>query len=756
MVTRNIAFVSSFLPRKCGIATFTSDLIENVKRSAGHRLSPLVVAMEGNQKFDNDIVKFEIRRNVKNDYISAADYINFSGISLVSIQHEYGLFGGNCGSYISLLLNRLNKPIITTLHTILDEPAEYQYKILCDIADASYKIVVMSHRGITMLKEIYNVPEEKIEFVPHGMPDLPFVDSNDFKHELGFEGRKIILTFGLLNRDKGIEVMIKALPRIVREDPAILYVVLGITHPEIKKQDGEGYRLSLQRLVKDLDLKANVIFHNRFVNDIELHKFLCAADFYVTPYLAKQRLTSGTLAFALGAGKAIVSTPYWYAEELLADGRGRIVPFGDHEAITHTMIELLQDPASCYAMRKRAYDYCRNMTWLRVGAKYWNLFSDSRLPLHVQVVTPVPDEEGKISVGELPELQLDHLERLTDSTGIFQHTRFIVPDRYHGYCTDDNARSLEAMVRYYHQSQDKEALKLLNIYLSFIYHAQRGDGSFNNFMSFDRKFLVPQGPDDAFGRSIRGLGITVAYPPNPSYLPFVKNCFERAVPYIPSQSLRGKSYSIIGLADYLKQFPGASDIKRYMVLAADSLMDAYERNATAEWKWFEKIITYDNGALPQALFVAYRILGDQKYLDAAKESCHFLLSIIYDGDHFSFIGNDGWHTQSKPKPMFDQQPIDVASTVFMLRAAYEATEDTEYLTLMRKAFDWFLGENDLHIPVYNFTTGGCGDGLTSIGINPNQGGESTLCFLLALLCITEIYSARKKHRKSSSSEEAAT
>ncbi|MHC4184839.1 MAG: glycosyltransferase family 4 protein, partial [Planctomycetota bacterium] len=326
--TRKVAFVSSFPPRKCGIATFISDLVRAVTSAARGQFQPLVVAMRSDNdlKYD-DPVKFEIRQKVKNDYISAADYVNFSNVDLVSVQHEFGLFGGEAGSYLSLLVDRLSAPVITTLHTVLNEPNPDYYESMVDVCNASYKVITMNERGVDMLRDIYGISGKKVDLIAHGIPDLPFVDSNYYKHKFGVDGRRTILTFGLLSRNKGIEVMLKAMPAIVKADPSILYIVLGMTHPNVLKHEGESYRLSLQRMVKDLGLQEHVVFHNRFVNEEELHNFLCAADIYVTPYLNREQLTSGTLSFAVGTGKAVVSTPYWAAMELLAEGRGKLVGF---------------------------------------------------------------------------------------------------------------------------------------------------------------------------------------------------------------------------------------------------------------------------------------------------------------------------------------------------------------------------------------------------------------------------------------------
>lgn len=744
---KKVVFISSFPPRKCGIATFASDLINNMSLAARDEFEPLVVAMRhGDQKY-NDPVKFEIRQNVKSDYICAADYINFSHVDAISVQHEFGLFGGEAGSYLSLLLNRLKAPIITTLHTVIDKPDTEHHKSMIELCNASYRVITMNERGVDMLRNIYKIPARKIKLIAHGIPDLPFVDSNYYKHKFGLENRRTILTFGLLNKNKGIEYMLRAMPGIVEAEPSIMYIVLGMTHPNILKLEGESYRFGLQQIVKDLNLQEHVIFHNRFVNDQELNNFLCAADIYVTPYLSKEQLTSGTLSFAVGTGKAVVSTPYWAAEELLADGRGKIVPLEDSEKMTEAIIEILQKDSLFYSLRRRAYDYGRSRTWPLIGQAYWKLFNAKKIPVRIASKSSLSPTET-ISNIEVPEPSLDHLLKLTDDTGLFQHAIYTIPNRLFGYCTDDNARAAIAMTRYYAQYTEPLALKLLDIYLSFILYSQNNDGSIRNLMNYDRSWEKDEPKHDAFGRVLWALGTIIAKPPTPAYLSIVKDYFDKSVGLIQRQLPRGMAYSILGMTDYLVQFPGASDIKRQLELAADGLVTQYEESKYSDWQWFEDILTYDNAVLPHALFAASMTIDNKKYLKVALESCKFLLENTYNGEHFSFIGCKGWYERGKTKSTFDQQPIEAVSTVMMLRAAYDATQDSNYLKLQRKAFDWFLGQNDLHIPLYDFRTKGCNDGLGQDGVNTNQGAESTLSFLLSLLSIVESYAIIDKNKGS--------
>ena len=740
---KKVVFISSFPPRKCGIATFTSDLIDSITLSAKGEFEPLVVAMRSEDHKYSKPVKFEIRQNVKSDYICAADYINFSHVDVVCVQHEFGLFGGEAGSYLSLLLKRLKVPVITTLHTVIDDPDEAHHKSLVDLCKASHRVITMNERGVGMLRNIYGIPSRKIKLIAHGIPDLPFIDSNYYKHKFSLEGHRTILTFGLINKNKGIEVMLRAMQTIIKTDPSIMYIILGMTHPNVLKHEGESYRFALQQMVKDLNLQEHVIFHNRFVDDNELHNFLCAADIYVTPYLNEKQLTSGTLSFAVGTGKAVVSTPYWAATELLADGRGKLVPFGDSQLMAREISEILQNDTLYYSLRRRAYEYGRSRTWPKIGQIYWKLFSSKRRLPRISVKTKLLAAETISSI-EVPEPSLDHLEKLTDDTGLYQHAKYTIPNREFGYCTDDNARAVIAMTRYYSQYPESEALRLLDTYLSFIIHSQDSDGSVKNFMDFNRKWLTNEPAHDAFGRVLWAFGAVMAKSPAPPYLLIAKDCFDKSVELVQKQLPKGMAYSILGMSDYLEHFPGAVDIKQQLELTADGLVRQYEENHYPNWHWFEDVMTYDNAVLPHAMYIAGVTLDNKRYREIAEITCNFLLEKTFNGTHFSFIGSKGWYERGGEKATFDQQPIEAASTVMMLRAAYDATQNEKYLTLQRHAFDWFLGQNDLRVPLYDFKTKGCNDGLTPEGVNMNQGAESTLSLLLSLLTMVESYAVIDK------------
>jgi glycosyltransferase involved in cell wall biosynthesis len=693
----------------------------------------------------NQPVKFEIRKDVKNDYLCAADYLNFSHVDLISVQHEFGLFGGSAGAYLNLLLKRIDAPVVTTLHTVLNEPSPEYYQSTVDVCQLSDQIIVMNTRGVSMLTDVFGVAAEKIHLFPHGIPDLPFVDSSYYKHKFGIEGRKTILTFGLLSRNKGIEHMLKALPAIVETEPDILYIILGATHPDVLRHDGEEYRFELQRIVEELGLQNNVMFYNQFVSNERLHHFLCAADIYVTPYQCREQLTSGTLAFAVGAGKAVVSTPYWAAEELLDEGRGVIVPFDGPKKLAEAIINILQDESISNDLRRRAYDYGRTKIWPKIGQQYWELFCKTKAPQKTLTKTFAHKDDSALIL-DVPEPSLDHLRRMTDDTGLIQHAKFALPDRHHGYCTDDNTRAVVAMIKYHAQYADPEALKFFHTYLSFICHAQRPDGTFRNFMYFNRQWVEPEPAHDGLGRALWAFGAVIEQPPLPEWIPIIKDFFDRSAQHIPELSPRGKAYAIFGMRSYLKQFPGASDIKRHLHTAAEHLVQLFEKNATEKWRWFEDIISYDNAVMPHALFDCYRTTGKEIYLEIATQTCEFLLEATFVNDHFSFVGCNGWYPKGGSKARFDQQALEAVSTTMMLNSAYKTTENPTFLKMQKKAFDWFLGDNDLSVPLYDFRTKGCRDGLEKNGVNLNQGAESLISFLLALLCSVESYGPKRLNK----------
>lgn len=743
-----LAFVGNYIPRQCGIATFTTDLLTAV--------SSEVPSMECWAVAMNDVpsgyaypqeVRFEINQRVLGEYRLAADFLNVNRVDVVCLQHEYGIFGGEYGAYILELLSELRMPIVSTLHTVLQKPAPGQYSVLKRICQLSDRVVVMSHKAVEILVDVYKVPMEKIVMIHHGIPDVPFVDPNFYKDQFGVEGKKVILTFGLISPGKGIEYMIEALPSITRKHPDVVYIVLGATHPHVRRDQGESYRLSVQRKARELGVDDHLIFHNRFVSLEELCEFLGAADIYVTPYLNKEQIVSGTLAYAMGAGKATVSTPYWYAEEMLADGRGYLVPFRDSQALAERIIDLLDNEVERHAMRKRAYTFCREMIWKEVARKYLEVFAAVKAEREKKPRALFFTKEIAYLPKEIPQPRLDHLVRLTDNVGILQHAKYIVPNRHHGYCTDDNARALIAVLLAKDVDAEIEDEFLTNLactYLGFLLHAfDEERGRFRNFMGYDRTWLEAVGSEDSHGRAVWALGEAVSLAESEEIRAPAIELFLKALPAVLDfSSPRAWASTLVGIHAYLQRFPGDREVRRIRDILAHRLYDLFRRNAHQDWPWIEDIVSYGNGKIPQALIVSGYDMADGELVQAGLRSLEWLTQIQTDPKgHFVPIGNNGWLTRNGIRARFDQQPIEAQEMIEAFKDAYLITADELWIDHAQMCLEWFLGKNDLNVPLYDYRTGGCCDGLTPTGPNRNQGAESTLAWVLSLL---NMYTLRSK------------
>ncbi len=735
-----ISLIGNFLPRQCGIATFTTDLFFALEGENPEGECVAVVMNDTPEGYRYPPqVRFEVNQRILGDYLLAAEFLNMSGVDVACLQHEFGIFGGEYGVYILDLLENLRMPVVSTLHTVLRAPNPWQMAVMKRLAQLSDRLVVMSRKAVEILVDVYGVNERKIAMIHHGIPDVPFVDPNFYKDQYGVEGRKVILTFGLLSPGKGVETMIEALPHIVDSHPDAVYIVLGATHPHVKREQGETYRFSLLRRARDLGVGDHLIFHNRFVELNELCEFLGAADVYVTPYLQQEQITSGTLAYALGSGKATVSTPYWYAQEMLAEGRGRLVPFKDHLALAREVNDLLSHEVERHAMRKRAYTFCREMVWKEVARRYIEVFTEVRKE---RERSPRPVYHARTvdsSLYEIPQPRLDHIVRLTDDVGILQHAKFIVPDRFHGYCTDDNARALIAMLSAQEMIADTtQTYELACRYLAFILHAFNEEGGrFRNFMGYDRRWREEEGSEDSHGRAVWALGEAVCLAPSEDMRAVARSLFERALAVVPAfTSPRAWSFSLVGMNAYLRRFTGDSEVRRMRERLAEKMFTLFQNNASHDWPWIENVLAYANGKLPQALIATGRVLDDREMVKAGLTSLEWLVEIQTDEKgHFVPVGNNGWYTRGGEKARFDQQPLEVFHMIEACREAYIATGDERWATQARCCLEWFLGRNDLSVPLYDHRTGGCCDGLQAGGPNRNQGAESTLACFLSLLAI---------------------
>ncbi len=742
-----IAMVGSYVPRRCGIATFTNHLASAIASEAcGVELSSgagvQILAMtdrEGEYQYGPEVA-LEIHQHRKDEYRNAAEIVNTSRVDAMSLQHEYGLFGGVCGDYLFELLDRVRKPIITTLHTVLIEPSPEQHSVMRRICQRSDAVMVMANRACMILKEVYNVPTEKIKMIHHGVPDVPLGDTEPFKERFGLAGRPVVLTFGLLSPGKGIETMLDALAKVVPDHPNLAYIVLGVTHPGVRRESGEQYRLSLERRTVELGIQDNVLFHNRYVSDEDLVEYLQAADYYATPYRAKEQITSGTLAYAVATGKAVISTPYWHAEELLANGRGILVDFGNIDGFASSLKHLLDHPDEKRKISEAAYNYGREMIWSRVAQQYAGVVTEAKKSYATTRIEEKPGRKVAMRLS-LPEIRLDHFFQISDDTGMLQHALYATPDRRHGYTTDDNARALIVSNMAWSMFQDERVLPNLHIYLSFLHYAQTpGGGRFRNFMSYDRRWLENDGSDDCQGRVLWSLGYLISHAPNESTGRLATDLFRNATEMLGTLRWpRAWALSILGLHYYLRRFPDDDRVRNEMGQLADRLETAFVDHESQDWPWFEDCVTYDNGRLPQALIIAGTTLNRQDLTDRGLRVLRWLTDTQTSSEgHLSIIGNNQWLQRGKDMPMFDQQPLEPAALIGACKAAYRASGDPRWLDDMRRCFEWYLGRNDFKVSMVDFKTRGCYDGLGPHGVNENQGAESTLSWLLSLLIMHEI------------------
>ena len=750
-----IAVIGNYLPRQCGIATFTTDLCSALSAEYGTARLLAVPVNDIEEGYDYPArVRWSLSQDDVSSYERAAGFLNFNNIDMVCLQHEYGIFGGPAGSHILHLLRALKMPVVTTLHTVLREPNPDQLMVMEAIADLSDRLIVMSQLSAQFLQEIFKVPGDKIDLVQHGVPDLPFLDPNFYKDRFGVEGKAVLLTFGLLSPNKGIENVIQALPQILAKHKNVVYIVAGATHPHILRREGDKYRASLQALAREMGVESQVIFHNRFVSPEEMLEFIGAADIYITPYRHEAQVVSGTLAYALGAGKAIISTPYWHAIELLDDRRGALVPFQNPGAIAQKAVDLLDTPAIRHTMRKRAYLFARDMVWKRVAQGYMESFSRVRGDRMETPKVQFAARELSKFLDQLPELNLSHLNHLTDDTGMLQHSIFTIPNRREGYTTDDNARALiftalQGQIEKRQLGTVDQATETLALrYLAFLEHAFNSEkGRFKNFLRYDRRWNETIGSEDSHGRALWALGTVLGRSDDQALRGATGRLFEFSLPVVLEfNSPRAWAYSLLGIQEYLTSYPGDRDAQKVRSALSHRLLEMYDSIRRPEWKWFENVVAYGNARLSQALLIAGEANGDDRMISAGIESLDWLLETqrCELNGHFVPIGSQGFYRQNGAKARFDQQPLEAAGAVSACLKAFRVTGEDRWRTRAWSAFNWFLGDNDLQLPLYDSTTGGCRDGLHPDRANENQGAESTLSFLTALLEMRSLQESEKK------------
>ncbi|MFT5904799.1 MAG: glycosyltransferase involved in cell wall biosynthesis [Cryomorphaceae bacterium] len=735
---QRVAFLGNYLPRLCGIATFTHDLCEAVAGA----LPDADCYVEAVNDFSKDYeysprVRFKLQERKLITYRHAAEFLNFNNADVLCVQHEFGIYGGPSGRHLLALLKEVRMPVVTTLHTILQEPSASQRLVVDEIARCSDRLVVMAQKGAEILRDTYGIPASMIDIIPHGIPDVPFAESSSFKSQFGIEGREVLLTFGLLGPGKGIEHVIEALPEIVKQYPNVVYLVLGATHPHLIEQEGERYRLSLQNLAEELGVKDNVIFYNRFVSLEDLKQFIGATDVYLTPYLQEAQITSGALAYVFGAGKAVVSTPYWHAQELLANDRGVLVPFRNSEAITEGVCSLLSDPERMEKMRSSAYAMGREMIWTATAKRYVESFQKARADRKL----PHATYEGwtlDSTPHPLPPLKLDHVIRMSDNTGIFQHAIFNVPNFHEGYCTDDNARAfilcclLEEMADH---SPSASMNPHSTTYLAFLAAAlDYNSGRFRNFMDHGRQWLEDAGSEDSHARALWATGTGAGRSQNEGHRGLAAQLFQQGLPAVENfTSPRAWSFTLLGIHEYVRQFENRPWIKIMRKMLTDKLVALWHNCSSEEWPWFEPYVTYDNARICQALILDGNENPEGEALQIGLKSLRWLISIQKgQNECFRPIGSNGFYQRDAERANFDQQPVEAQAMVSACHEAYRVTQDSIWSLEAKLTFEWFLGRNDLGLPLYDFTTGGCSDGLHVDRISENQGAESTLAFHLAL------------------------
>jgi len=721
-----IGFLSNFPPRECGIATFTQDLITSLNKRTNPKVKSRVIALNEESSlynYDNRVI-MQMNKDDIEDYINIAKRINRSdNIKIICIQHEFGLFGGEYGNYIIPFLETVKKPVVVTFHSVLPYPDESRKRVVRFIGEKSAAIVVMAEKAVEILNKDYEIPKNKIYIVPHGIPDTSLQSSESFKKKLRLENNIVLSTFGLLSKGKGIEYMIKALPSLIKKYPNIIYLVIGETHPAIRKNEGEDYRNKLIQLVKNLGLENNVKFYNKYLELNEIIECLLATDIYVCTNLDKNQIVSGTLSYALGCGKAVVSTPSVYAKEVLDKERGLLVRFKNPKSFSDAIDRILSDDEFRNKLENNAYSFGRSMVWQNVALSYFSIFNK---------IVKLREETTE----KYPHIKLNHLINLTDNVGCIQFAKLSVPDKSSGYSVDDNSRALIVAVLHDKIYKSETSKKLTEIYLKFLGKVQDKEGKFNN-IEYNTKNQI-QSSEDALGRTIWALGYLIDKSENQEMIEKSKKLFDNSYNLIEKiNSPRAKAFSVIGLYHYYKKYNQEEIILKIKKLI-DPLIELYKKEATEDWPWFEGYLTYSNSKLPEALFLAYDLTKQQEYLEIAEKTLDFLSNIVFIKDELSPIGQNGWCNRNGKRAFFDQQPIDASSMVQTYLTAYLITKNKKYYDKAVLAFNWFLGKNHLKQMIYNETTGGCYDGLSRNSINLNQGAESTIEYIISRLMLEEV------------------
>jgi glycosyltransferase involved in cell wall biosynthesis len=728
---RHLALIGNALPRKCGLATYTCHVADALRNLYPEMKLDHYAMDDGSGVFyPNSVIPIDAES--LDSYHAAAQRIQASGADAIWLQHEYGIFGGTAGSHILELIGATDLPLVLTLHTVLDQPREEQEVVLRRLIARADRTIVMSTTGGEILKRRYGVSADRLRVIPHGVPDRPLREPDELKPRFGWDGRKVLMTFGLLAPDKGIRHMIEAMPAIVAAHPEVLYEVIGATHPNLVRSQGERHRTMLMDLARELGVEDHVRFIDRFVEQEELLDMLQAADIYVTPYLNMAQVTSGTLSYAVAVGKPVIATPYVHAREILADDHGMLVPPADAGALAEAVIVLLEDDAHRLAIGRAAYERGRSMVWPRVVEQ-----SLARLPVP-RLVSSHPQMSR---TGVLP---LVAIERMTDAVGMMQHAVFSIPDRRHGYCIDDNARALMAMIR---RGDDRAAASLAMTYAAFIQHGWNpARHRFRNFMAFDRRWLEECGSEDSNGRTIWALGLAAARAPWPSVREWALKLFDEAAPLaFELEAPRALAFAALGGDELLRHRPDHELAQTLVHQAGEQLIRLHDQHARGDWNWFEPCLSYDNGRPVEALIRAGRALDRPDLVERGVSMLEWLVARqTSPRGAFRPVGCKGFGRPYAPPLAFDQQPLEATATIDAAAAAFDVTGDREWQRVAVEAFGWFFGDNDAGMPLADSADGSCFDGLMATGINRNQGAESILSLHLAAQTMRESFGSSKR------------
>lgn len=727
-VLPEILFITSYPPRECGIATYSQDLMLAMQEKFDTSFSLKICAIEapGTSYQYPEEVKYILPSSDLTAYENLATKLNMDeNLSLIFIQHEFGLFSGDYGQYLLGLLCLLTKPVITTFHTVLPAPDAMRKKIVQSIAENSVSVIAMTVNAAHLLEDEYGIPTKKISIVPHGTHLVSSFDHTQKKARNHLGNRMVLTTFGLLSSGKSIETALDALPAIIDKFPNILYLIIGKTHPGVVAQEGERYRDMLQQKALDLNLQSHVRFINKYLSLPDLLGYLQRTDIYLFTSKDPYQAVSGTFAYAMGCGCPVISTPIPHAKELLA-GAGLIVDFQRSDQFADATIKLLSAPGLMRDMKLNALHKIRPTAWPNAALA------------HARLITEKSDGKKIELRYNLPRLSLAHMHKLTTPQGIIQFSKLSAPHIQSGYTLDDNARALIAMCKHYQLTRRASDLTYIQIYLDFIIRCQQGDGTFLNYIDADGTFNKnnnTENLEDANGRALWALGEFIAYGElfNQKWIDHAESSLLQAFNVaIKMHSPRAMAFVIKGLYHYNIN-RNDDTIKQAIISLAKNLASKYKDVSDKEWKWFEKYLTYANSVLPEAMLCAYLSSGIESFKTVAKSSFGFLNKIIFQNDEIKVVSNQGWLTKGKKSSRYGEQPIDVAYTILALARFHTIFPDEGYRHKMEISFNWFLGKNHLQQIMYNPSTGGCYDGLEERHINLNQGAESTVSYLLSRL-----------------------